>query len=49
MSSKKIVKASCVTPGMEKRNGVNDFVFWPYESFHNFFLKEKKKIVCWIF
>ena len=40
MSSKKIVKASFVIPGMEKiRKEVKVFVFWPHEYF---FLKKYK-------
>ena len=41
MSSKKIVKASFVIPGMEKiRKEVKVFVFWPHDYF---FLKEIQK------
>ena len=40
MSSKKIVEASFVIPGMEKiRKEVKVFVFWPHEYFL-IFLKE---------
>ena len=45
MSSKKIVQASFVTPGMEKiGKEANDFIFFgPLNIFFNFF--QEKKIV----
>ena len=48
MSSKKIVQASFVTPGIEKiGKEANDFVFFgPLNIFFNFF-QERKEIVCW--
>ena len=50
MSSKKIVQASFVTPGIEKnlkRGKV--FFFGPMNIFFKFFLKKQKKMVCLLF
>ena len=44
MSSKKSVKVSFVTPGMEKiRKIVKDFIFLPHEYFLNFLKRNKEK------